>query len=82
MKKYLLLLIITFLMACSNVKPEPKVGPFKEGDIAYRKIDSSKVIILLDLGKFDANVYLYRIQYKDSNKISSGYALSSSLFKK
>jgi len=78
MKKTILIITLLFALISCNV-PTP---PFKEGDVAYMKLDSSKVIILLNLGQVQDNVFLYRVSHKNNyGHISSTQMLSSGLFK-
>jgi len=79
MKKTILIVTLLFtLMSCIK-QPNP---PFKEGDVAYMKLDSSKVIILLNLGQVQDNVFLYRVSHKNNfGNIISTQMLSSGLFK-
>lgn len=80
MKKLLLILILGILFSCSNSKIE-KPKPFKVGDIAYFKIDSTKVVIVMDLGQVDNDNYWYLVSCKKNNEVTTKSVLSSSLFK-
>jgi len=80
MKKIILILLVALFLSCGESKPEvAEVPPFKVGDIVYLKIDTTKVIINMDLGKFDNDNFLYRVRY---SKDKCGLILSSEVFKK
>ena len=70
------------LMSCDQ-SPET-ISPYKTGDVVYFKLDSSKAVIVDDLGKADENGdFYYRISKKEDGKIKYKWFISSSeLFKK
>ena len=85
MKKFALLITLLFFLSCSNTeKPvtQENKPEFKSGEMVYLKLDTTKVLIKLELGLFDQDNYLYRITYKDdTGKVITRFAYSSELFK-
>lgn len=79
MKKYLLILLFGIL-SCTNTQVE-KPKQFQVGDVVYFKIDTTKAIIVMDLGQVDKDNYWYLVSYKNCDKKVTKSVLSSSLFK-
>lgn len=82
MKKILFVLTLLIVISCS--KPEKTVlkDPFKSGDVAYMKLDSTKVVIKMQLGLADENNFAYVISYKENGEVKTKwFTLSSELIK-
>ena len=84
MKKLLFILfVIAFLSSCNDEKKPQSKSPFKVGDMVYLKIDTTRVLIKYELGKFDEDNFLYRISFKNSKgEIIGKFVLSSEIFSK
>ena len=82
MKKLLLLSILSIFLSCSKIEKIEDNTPFKSGEEVYLKIDTTRAIIIYDVGRWDDNIFVYCISYKNNDEIVKKFVLSSELFKK
>lgn len=83
MKNILVYLILTItLIACGESEPEKPINyKFKLGDIAYLKIDSSRVIITNRYVWDNGNRYNFKYRGED-NDYEEGYAYEWEFYSK
>jgi hypothetical protein len=82
MKKILFGLLLTIIIVSCKDKTPASVSPFNAGDIAYFKLDTTRVVIKLELGLLDDKNFAYIASYKGKDgENHNKFVVSSELMK-